>query len=111
MTKRSFENVRIVSPHDVEHDAPIRWGAAMLGNREQEERRQLERIYAFIREAIHNRPQDPFLISRLPHEQKLLPPFQNIAAGQTAFVDLPCGVTYLSIHLLYGGTTFDATKI
>lgn len=108
---RSFENVRIVTPHDVraKMDRTASLGVSMLTQREEAQR--LERLVRHVEVAIHNRPQDPFIVSRLPHENKLLPPFQNVVAGGTAFVDLPVGFTYVSIHLLYGGTTFNAAKM
>jgi hypothetical protein len=48
---------------------------------------------------------------RLPHERKLLPTVQGVAAGSTAFLDLPLGTTYHALHLFYGGTTFTPAKM
>jgi hypothetical protein len=41
----------------------------------------------------------------------LLPPWQSVAAGTTAYIDLPVGFRYHNFHLPYGGTTFDVSKM
>ncbi|HLY06098.1 MAG TPA: major capsid protein P2 [Rhizomicrobium sp.] len=44
-------------------------------------------------------------------ETIILPAFQNVAASQTAYLDLPLGFRYHKIHIVYGGTSMTPACI
>lgn len=48
---------------------------------------------------------------RKGREHRLLPVMQGVAASSTAFLDLPLGVTYEAIHIVYAGTTMDVSHM